>query len=183
MVRFPSLLRALVYKPFFGSLKMPCLLGKPLRTIGLKRVFLGKRVRIIAGARIETYGKSSIHIGDNCSIGQNLHLTSGCDQDLSIGHDVTISGNVFISNVAHGYEVLNQSMMEQPLVGKATKIGNYCFLGYGCCILPGSSLGNQVIVGANAVVSGSFPDGVVIAGVPAKIIKRYHPETKRWEKA
>lgn len=46
----------------------------------------------------------------------------------------------------------------------------------------GTILGEQCIVGANAVVRGIFPDYCVIVGVPAKIIKRYNPSTKSWQK-
>jgi lipopolysaccharide O-acetyltransferase len=49
--------------------------------------------------------------------------------------------------------------------------------------LPGTIIGNGVVVGANSVVRGSIPENTVIAGVPAKIIKKYNHETKLWEKA
>ena len=55
--------------------------------------------------------------------------------------------------------------------GKDTLIGNDCWIGREAMLLPGASLGNGVIVGARAVVSGSFPDYAIVAGNPARIIR------------
>ena len=49
-------------------------------------------------------------------------------------------------------------------------------------ILPGTELGDHCVVGANSVVSGSFPNYSVLVGAPAKIIKRYDFATQTWRK-
>lgn len=54
--------------------------------------------------------------------------------------------------------------------GKETYIGDNCFIGMNSIILMGTHIGNNCIVGAGSVVHGTFPDNVVIAGNPAKII-------------
>ena len=62
--------------------------------------------------------------------------------------------------------------------GRATspvRIGSGSWLGTGVVILPGTTLGKNVVVGAGAVVRGRFPDHCVIAGVPAQIVRRYVP--------
>lgn len=177
------ILRGLLYKPFFGRFDLPSYIGKPVYIGNLKKIFIGKRVRIFPGARIEVIDKnSSIIFEDNISIGQNLHIISGGEQELRIGKNTTFSANVFITNIDHEYSTIETHILEQPLVKNHTKIGENCFIGYGAVIQAGTILGKQCIVGANAVVRGKFPDYSVIVGVPAKIVKRYNEKSNTWEK-
>jgi acetyltransferase-like isoleucine patch superfamily enzyme len=55
--------------------------------------------------------------------------------------------------------------------GNPVLIGRHCWIGANAVILPETTLGDHVVVGAGAVVSGSFPASVVLAGVPARIVK------------
>ncbi|WP_265348157.1 DapH/DapD/GlmU-related protein, partial [Enterobacter cloacae] len=75
---------------------------------------------------------------------------------------------------------INVPIYQQPMNNKRTTIGENCFIGAGAKILAGTTLGKQCIVGANSVVKGDFPDYCVISGIPAKIIKKYDVESKRW---
>lgn len=182
MANFIRAIRGLVYKPFFGHLGIPSLFSKPMKLRGIKHAFIGKRFRIMSGARFEITDGGKLIIGDNCSFGPNLHFSVGGPDALTIGHDVTVSGNVLIANLNHDYQQLNVHSLEQAHLFKTTSIGDYCFIGFGAVILPGTHLGTQVIVGANSVVHGDFPDYCVIAGNPARIIKKYDPATKKWDK-
>ena len=139
------------------------------------------KFRVQPGLRMELLNKeSSINIGENVSIGQNFHITSG--GNLKIGKDVVILGNVFVTNIDHNYKEIGVPILEQENMIKETIIGDNCFIGYGASIQAGTKLGKQCIVGTNAVVRGEFPDYCVIAGVPAKIIKKYNFDTKKWER-
>ena len=179
--KFFWIIRGVFYKPFFGRYGLPSYIGKPVFIGGFKRIFIGKRVRIFPGSRIEVINKEGeIVFENNISIGQNLHIISG--GNLIIKSKTTISSNVFITNVDHEYKQKDYHIMNQPLIIKETIIGENCFLGYGCVIQAGTILGKQCIVGANSVVRGDFPDYSVIVGAPAKIVKRYNLETKKWEK-
>lgn len=169
---------ALLLKLFCKELKMPSYFSFPIFFKGLNKVSIGKKVRIFPGARFEVHGEGSIIIGDNVGIGQNFHITSM--GNLIIGRNTTITGNVCISNIIHSYNDVNKSISSQPLIEKETIIGESCFIGFGAVILPGSKLGNYCIVGANSVVNGIFPDFSVIAGNPARLIKKYNFETESW---
>lgn len=173
-------IRALYYKIFFRKFLFPSYIGRPIFLLNSKNVTIEKKVRIFPGARIECHLNGKILIEENVSIGQNLHITSG--GNLVIGKNTTISGNVLITNIDHDYQELDIHILKQKLIIKETKIGENSFIGYGVIIQAGTILGKQCIVGANSVVRGVFPDLCVIAGNPAKIIKKYNISTKKWER-
>lgn len=179
-VKYLWALRALTYKLFFSNIGKLSYIGKPLYIEGKIYISIGDRVRIYPRIRMKAFNGGIIQIGNNLAIEQNVHIISGKGK-LSIGDGTTISANVFISNVDHEYRDVSKSVMEQQLLFKDTQIGNSCFIGYGAVILPGTILGDHCIVGANAVVRGSYPGNCVLAGNPAKIIKKYNLELKCWE--
>lgn len=170
-----------IRKPFFNHIGNKSYMGKSISLVGTENISIGNRVRIYPGCRMETHLSGAIIIEDNCSIGQNFHITSG-KTTLKIGKNTTILGNVFITNIDHCYKDIGTPILEQKMTCKETMIGENCFIGYGASIQAGTKLGKQCIVGTNAVVRGEFPDFSVIAGVPAKIIKKYCKETKKWER-
>ena len=180
LFKFFWFIRALFYKPFFGNFGLPSYIGRPLYLSGSKSVYIGKRVRIFPGIRLECISSNgSIFIGDNVSIGQRCHITAA--SRLVIGKDTAILFDVMITNIDHEYQQIGVPVASQPLIVKETRIGENCFIGSGAKIQAGTILGRQCIVGTNAVVRGVFPDYSVIVGVPAKIVKRYNPKTEHWE--
>lgn len=113
-----------------------------------------------------------LSIGDNFSMQQNCHI--GCVEEITIGNNVLLGSNVFITDHLHGSvtaEDINVPPIQRPLHSKPIRIGNNVWIGDKVTILPGVALGDNVIVGANAVVTKSFPENSVIAGCPAKLIK------------
>lgn len=181
-VKFIWAFRAVIYKLRFSKIGNMTYVGKPTFLLGTKNISIGNRVRIYPGVRMEAHGSNGyITIEDNVSIGQNFHVTSK-DLNLVIGKDTTILGNVFMTNIDHAYQEIDKHIMEQQFIVSETTIGENCFIGYGAGIQAGTKLGKQCVVGANSVVRGSFPDYCVIAGVQAKIIKKYNPVKQVWEK-
>lgn len=170
-----TLLRSLYY----GKIGFPSYLARPLYISKANRIFLGKKTRILPNARIEVYKNTGkvVFEGDN-SIGQNLHLT--CGGDLVIGFGTTIAENVYLSDIEHNLNEINTSVVSRSKKVKKTKIGKYCFIGYGAVILPGTILGNNCIVGANSVIRGEFDDNSMIAGNPGRVIKKFN--NSQWEK-
>lgn len=169
---------------FFGE---KSIIYKPDRIIGKKYISIGNGVTILQHARIEAideYGQAhfspKITVGDGTSIEQNAHIAAA--GDLTIGRNVTISANVYISDCKHDFHELDVDVIKQKLIFDKTEIGDYCFIGYGACIFPGVELGKQCVVGANSVVlKGEYPDRCVLAGVPARIVKKYNEITEKWE--
>ena len=118
-----------------------------LRKKGAK---IGKNTRFINPERchVDPGRMDYIQIGDNCCL---VYATL-------LAHDY--SWYVFAG--AYG-DVL-------PDPGGDIKIGNNCFIGYEACILKGTTIGDNVIIGARAVVKGNIPSNTVWGGVPAKQI-------------
>jgi len=175
------ILRGLFYKLFFKKFGTPSYIGPPTIIHGAKKISVGKNVRIYPNVRLEVHGRSSsLTIEDNVAIGQNVHITTG--SNLTIGKSSTILANVFITDIDHNYIEIGKHILDQELIIRQTRIGENCFIGIGAAIQAGTILGKQCVVGANSVVRGVFPDYCVIAGVPAKILKKYNFETQDWEK-
>lgn len=112
-------------------------------------------------------GVSNVFLGRDVAPG----YMSGCYiqgiGSIKIGDYTEISGNVAIITANHDPLDLTRHIV------KSVSIGSYCWIGFNAVILPGVVLGDHTIVAAGAIVTKSFSDGgVVIAGNPAKIIKR-----------
>ena len=99
------------------------------------------------------------------ALNSGMYITAFNGTKLIIGKGTLIASNVCIQTGNHG--LLDREVYEL----KDVSIGENCWLGFGAAILPGVTLGDNVTVGANAVVTKSFPSNVVIGGCPAKILK------------
>ncbi len=121
----------------------------------------------------------TIDIGDDVYIGRYAYLVA-CDE-IKIGYGCVLSEHIYITDLNHGYEPDGGLILEQAIESKGpVRLGNNCFLGYRATIAPGVTLGDWCIVGANSVVTKSFPAYSMIAGSPAKVIKVYSQRLRRW---
>ena len=86
-----------------------------------------------------------------------------------IGKNVLIAPGVKIISSNHGTskEKRNENVVNSPVT-----IGDSCWIGANAVILPGVKLGSNVIVGAGAIVTKSFPSNSVLVGNPAKVLKK-----------
>lgn len=120
---------------------------------------------------VARYG-GRIEIGDGFGIsGSTIYSTSS----ITIGKNATIGANCkIIDNDFHPLdpEQRRLGLNEQHTRRAPIRIGDNCFIGMNSIILKGTTLGNNVIVGAGSVVHGTFPDNCIIAGNPAKIIRQ-----------
>jgi acetyltransferase-like isoleucine patch superfamily enzyme len=123
-----------------------------------------------------------ISIGDDVYIGRYCYLTA--IQEITIGSDCVLSECVYITDLSHGFNPKAGPIMRQPLTAKGpVRIGAHSFLGYRVSVMQGVELGEHCIVGADSVVTHSFPSYTMIAGNPARIIKKYSLDNDQWESA
>lgn len=118
---------------------------------------------IIYGRKYYKYSKKS-----------NLELYSQMGNNIKIYHsNVVINTNSVIGNNVkfHGNNCIGNNGIDD----KAPIIGNNVDIGFGACIIGDVEIADNIIIGANSIVTKSFKDSnVVIAGNPAKVIKRYN---------
>ena len=114
------------------------------------------------------YGRKKNHIMQN----HQLELAGQFGENLSISHlGIVINENAIIGNNVklHGMNCLGANLNSN----QAPKIGNNVDIGFGSSIIGNVILADNIIIGANSVVTKSFlEEGVVLAGCPAKIIKK-----------
>lgn len=171
-------IRAILLKPFFGRIHFPSYIAPSTFIVRSRRIFIGKRVRIFPGLRAEVHGAGKLTIEDNVAIEQNVHITAM--GELRIGAGTAVLGFVTITDIEHEYTDPDTPVLEQPIRYKRTEIGERCFIGMGARIQAGTVLGDGCIVGANAVVRGSFPAHSVLVGSPARPVKQYDRTRAEW---
>lgn len=114
-------------------------------------------------------------------IAPNVLFDSNDYSMISIGNATTISLNVvFLTHdysIAKGLKLVGDNTYGRFL--KPISIGSNSFIGMRTIILPGTRIGDNCIVGAGSAVKGKFPDDVVIAGNPAKVLCTTHEWTRR----
>lgn len=116
----------------------------------------------------------TIIVGSHCNIGEYNHI-SACNK-VEIGNGLLTGRFVYIGDNAHGGLSFEESSIPPIKRKLRTKgpviIGNNVWIGDKTTILGGVTIGNNVIVAANAVVTKDVPDNCIVGGVPATIIKR-----------
>ena len=125
----------------------------------------GENPNILPGFQCD-YGKN-IHVGDDFLINYNgtiLDIAS-----VTIGHHVMIGPNTMICTVGH--PLSPKGRREHLGIAKPITIGNDVWIGGNVTLLPGVTIGDNVVIAAGAVVTKDIPDNVLVGGVPAKIIK------------
>lgn len=155
--------------------------GKSFYILGGKCIIVGNKVSFgnhcvltawtsYAGIKMAP----SIKIGNDSHFGEYNHITS--INSITIGNGVLTGRWVTITDNAHGktdYDSLQIPPAKRIMYSKGkVVIGNNVWIGDKATILPGVTIGDGVIVGANSVVTKDIPDYCIVAGNPARVIKQ-----------
>lgn len=157
-----------------------------------KKIHIGKNVVIDDNCVLDAKGNSNrgIFIGDNVFIGRNTILSCK-NGDIEIKGNANISFNCAIYSASsvvieenvlvaaytffigggHTFTEKDKPVIEQESISKGIRIGKNSWIGADVSILDGVKIGEDVIVGAGAVVTKDIPNSTIAAGIPAKIIK------------
>ena len=171
--------------------------GKNVKTIEKKHLTIGQKTKLQDGVYIDALSREGVSIGDSVVIGRNTRIECtgglqsigkgvrignrttfgndcmfGAAGGIEIGDDVVAGQFIRFHSENHNYNDSTKLIREQGVSHKGIKIGNNCWIGSGAVFLDGAELGDGCVVGANAVVTKKFSSNIVLAGIPAQVVKK-----------
>lgn len=141
-----------------------------IKNTGKGKIVIGKNCEIHQYALILTYG-GKILMGDNCSLNP-FSIIYG-HGGVQIGDSVRIASHTVIIPANHIVGSPEKYLHESGVTSKGILIDNNVWVGSGCRILDGVSIGRNSVVAAGAVVNKSVEANTVVGGVPAYTIKKF----------
>jgi len=184
--------------PRFGNDPQNVRIDLPRRIVSPERMFLGNDIWLGPGSLLvaithyptlpmERPGKDQpdqafdpkITIGNRVTSTADLQIAAM--SEITIEDDVLFASNINITDGLHGYGNANEPYKYQPMFRIApVLIKRGCWIGQNVVILPGVTIGEFAIVGANSVVSKSIPARCIAVGAPARVVKIWDDATRRW---
>lgn len=153
----------------------------------------------------QVWNPQHIHLGSNLWIGDKVWLAVSSNrsdsklvikdkvrigrfseiyalQSIILEDGVVAAENVYISDNTHAYNDINRFIRDQEVeyIGEVV-IGSGTWIGRNVCIIS-CTIEKNCIIGAYSFVKQDIPDYCVVVGNPARIVKRYNPDTQNWEK-
>jgi len=123
-------------------------------------------------------GVGDVIIGDRTRVG----LGNTFIGPITVGNDIMFAQNIVLSGLNHGYEDISKSIHDQPITKAPIIVEDEAWIGANSIIVAGVTIGKHSVVAAGSVVTKTVPPYTIVAGNPARIIKKYNPESKKWEK-
>ena len=140
---------------------------------------IGRWAWIGHGSKIRVH-EGEVSVGAKTVMGQEC--TVSAYQSVSVGRECILADRVMLIDFDHGVTEVERPIRLQGIYKRDVHVGHNVWIGYGACVLRGVDVGDNSIVGTNAVVTKDVPANAVAAGVPARVIRmRDTPQTLRWE--
>ena len=148
-----------------------------LKKIKYKLVFIFKMfaIKMLYGKRFQPYDGLAFRKGFEVNLATdkarviigkkvffNNYCSINCHERIEIGDNCIFGESVKIYDHNHRFRDINKTIMSQGYSTKSVTIGTNCWIGSNVCILPGSHIGDNVIIGAGTIISGTIPDGMIV---------------------
>lgn len=168
-------------RKLFVNIGRNSLIMRRIYVHGGECISIGDNFYCYWGVRLETYKQHNgvkfspkIIIGNNVSINPDCHI--GAVDRVELHDGVLLASRVFITDHFHGGTTLAdlQTPPQQRILNSKgpVVIKKNAWLGEGVSVMPGVTIGENAVIGANSVVTKNIPDNAIAAGVPAKVIKQ-----------
>lgn len=118
------------------------------------------------------WGLKNVHVGKDCFFNFNCGFVD--DADIFFGDDCLIGPGCQFVTAEH--PVAPEPRRKKMQYNKQIHVGNNVWFGAGAIVLPGVTIGDNSIVAAGAVVTKDVPENVIVAGVPARILREITEE-------
>jgi len=184
--------------PKFANNSKNIRIDLPRRIINPERIFIGDNVSLGPGSFLNALThyptasmcyqtgdkplqifQSKIIIGNNVTATADLQIAA--QDEIVIEDDVMFASNIHINDGLHGYDNANEPYRCQKISEIAPiLIKRGSWIGQNVVILPGVTVGELAIIGANSVVNKSIPDRSIAVGSPAKVIKKWNQAEQEW---
>lgn len=159
----------------------------------------GKRALIRKNIRLDVFPYNNFVLGNDSTIEDFSTINNGVGDviignrsrigignvligPLLIGNDVMLAQNVVLSGMNHGFKDVSVAPAKQPVSKSQISVEDNVWIGANVSITAGVKIGKHSIVGAGSVVTKDVPQYSVVAGNPARVMKRYNFDNNNWEK-
>jgi acetyltransferase-like isoleucine patch superfamily enzyme len=168
------------YSSYFKSFGNYSVIDSQFHMIGCEYISIGNYVTIGKRCCITVWKTThtiapEISIGDNVNVGDDCHITAS--NKIIIGNNVLFGKKVTVTDNSHGrcdnLDELSLHPSDREVFSKnPVIIKDKVWIGDKVTILPGVTIGKGAIIGANSVVTKDVDDNCIVAGVPAKVVKK-----------
>lgn len=169
--RIGSVVRGLVVGFFVKTSGKSMRIGVGVELTGLHNIEIGDRFSLNRLGSIHAID-GLVKIGRNVSVNSNTCIAASGGGVIVIGDDVLIAQNVVLRASDHVFEDVDVPINQQGHSGGKIKIGDDCWIGANVVVTRNVVIGNHSIVAAGAVVTSDVEPYSIVAGVPARLIRK-----------
>lgn len=134
---------------------------------------LGNLVKVAPRGVIDVLHKMrGVKMGKDCFIDPSATLETAYPENITLGDDVRVTVGAIVMTHIKAPNYLRETGI-MPVVLKPVVLEDHCFIGVNACIMPGVTVGKASVVASGAVVVADVPPFTMVAGNPARVIKRF----------